>query len=524
MTFDIIIRNGIVLDGVSPKAYAADIGIAGGLIKVLGNLRGAKAGQVIPADGLYVAPGFIDPQNHSDSYLTLLEIPAMDSLVTQGITTIVVGHCGTSLAPLASPEALKSIQKWRSLAGANINWQTYADYMETLKRYPLGTNVLGLVGHATMRRGLLGDQLRAATAEEIRVIEKMVSDSFDAGAMGVSLGLVYAHEVNSSKAELISVAKMVAGRKKVLSVHLRSEGRGVVKALEEVIEIAEESGASLKISHFKIRGLQNNVYLEEALSVIDRAYQRGVNVFFDVYPYTTSWTVLYTYLPKWAYEGGKKAILQNIKERSSRQKILSFLASEDLSLGTIFIATSETNPVLTGKTLGQIAANQEVSVEEALLNVLEATATHAIVFDRNLSEDSMLELLKHPLAVVGTDGAGYDFSYSAFYGLVHPRCFGTMPRFLSLARDKKIMSWEEAIKKMTSRTADKMGIKNRGRIAAGASADIVAFDPRTIGSRATYENPYQQADGISYVIVNGRISFAYRESLVGAPTGLMLRA
>ena len=524
MTFDILIRNGNVIDGVAGKAYSADIGISGGIIKAVGNLRGSSAGQIIAADGLYVAPGFIDPQNHSDSYMTLLEIPTMDSLVTQGITTIVIGHCGTSLAPLASPEALKSIQKWHSLAGANINWQTYAEYAESLRRYPLGTNVMGLVGHATVRRGLIGDQIRTATVEEILMIEKMLSDSFDAGAMGVSFGLVYAHEVNSSKQELISVAKMVAGREKILSVHLRSEGSGVVQALEEVIEIAQESGAALKISHFKIRGQKNHEHLEEALAVIDRAYQRGVNVFFDVYPYTTSWTVLYTYLPKWAYEGGKSAILKNIKDKSSRQKILSFLASGESALGSIFIATSETNPGLTGKTLAQIAANQEVSVEEALLNVLEATATHAIVFDRNISDESMTALLKHPLAIIGTDGAGYDFSYSAMHGLVHPRCFGTMPRFLSLVREKKIMSWEEAVKKMTSRTADKMGIKNRGRIAAGQAADVVVFDPHSIGSRATYENPYQQADGISYVIVNGRVSFAYRESAIGVATGLILRS
>jgi len=320
MTFDLLIKNGTVLDGASNQAYKADIGINGNLIRVVGNLRGASAGQIIDASGLFVAPGFIDIQNHSDSYLTLLEIPSMESLVTQGITTILVGHCGTSLAPLSTPEALKSIQKWRSLAGANVNWQTFEEYLGTLKNYPLGVNVTSLVGHATVRRGLLSDQIRAATPEEILIIEKQIADSFEAGAKGVSLGLVYAHEANSSEEELLSVAKMVASNEKMLSVHLRSEGGHVVEALEEVIGLAEKSGCDLKISHFKIRGSQNYGYLDEALSVIDRAYQRGVSVFFDVYPYTTSWTVLYTYLPKWAYEGGKKSILKNRYCKTSRNR------------------------------------------------------------------------------------------------------------------------------------------------------------------------------------------------------------
>src|SRR3989338_3611139 len=446
MSFDILIRNGKVLDGIADKAYSADIGISGGMIKSVGNLRGARAVQTIPADGLFVAPGFIDPQNHSDSYLTLLEIPSMDSLVTQGITTIIVGHCGTSLAPLASPEALKSIQKWHSLVGANINWQTYAEYAKILSHYPLGANVMGLVGHATVRRGLIGDQIRTATVEEILMIEKMLSDSFDAGAMGVSFGLVYAHEVNSSKQELISVAKMVAGREKILSVHLRSEGSGVVQALEEVIEIAQESGAALKISHFKIRGQKNYEHLEGALAEIDRAYQRGVNVFFDVYPYTTSWTVLYTYLPKWAYEGGRNAILDNLRDSALRRKILAYLRDqEEKSLNDIVIATSETNPALVGKTLRQIAANQEVSVEEALLNMVAVTNAQVVVFDHNISQDSLPVLLKHPLSLIASDGAGYDFVYSPSHGLVHPRCFGTFPKFLGLVRDKKVeISWSDA--------------------------------------------------------------------------------
>lgn len=519
---DIIIKNGTVIDGVKNEAYIADVGISGGRIKEIGQLHRVDAKQVVEATGLYVAPGFIDIQNHSDSYFTLLEIPGQDSLLSQGITTIAVGQCGTSLAPLPSPDALKSVQKWRSLAGANINWQNFDEYLTILKNYPLGVNVTSLVGHATMRRGLVGDQVRPATKEEIAIVDKLLEDSLDAGAAGLSLGLVYAHEVNSSQEELLSAAKILAKHGKLLSVHLRSEGSHIVDALNEVIGIAEKSGCALKISHFKIRGEKNYQFLDSALTAIDQAKQRGVNIFFDVYPYTTSWTVLYTYLPKWAYEGGKKSILQNIRNSNSRGKIIEYLKSQDLNLGTVLVATSETNPALTGKTLSQLAINQEVSVQEALLNVLEGAAAQVVVFDRNLSEENLEILLKHPLSVIGSDGAGYDFSYSPIHGLVHPRCFGTMPRFLSLVRDKQLMTWPEAIKKITSRPAEKLKLPDRGKLVAGNVADVTVFEPRIIGSRATYENPYVAAQGLSYVVVNGQLSFSSHEPAI-KPAGLVLR-
>lgn len=524
-SFDLIIKNGTILDGIASEPIAADLGISGDQIKAIGQLHGASAAKIIEAESKLVTPGFVDIQNHSDSYFTLLEIPTADSLVSQGITSMALGQCGTSLAPLPGPEALKSIQKWHSLAGANLNWLSFAEYLATLENYPLGVNVASLVGHSTLRRGLVGDEVRPATPEEIKIMEKLFLDSFAIGAAGVSLGLIYAHETTSGAPELASAAAAAAAKGKLLSCHLRSEGGHVVAAINEVIALAQAASARLKIAHFKIRGRTNWPFFEEALSSIDRAYQRGVDVFFDVYPYSTSWTVLYTYLPKWAYEGGRNAILGHLRDRGSRQKILIYLKDQEHDLGSVFIATSETNSSFIGKTLAQVAANQEVSVEEALLNVLAATAAQVIVFDHNLSEDNMLALLRHPLAVIATDGAGYDFHYSPAHGLVHPRCFGTMPKFLSLVRDRKLMSWPEAIKKITSRPAEKLGLKKRGRLAVGNFADVAVLDPADLGSRASYENPYIQAEGVDLVVVNGKIAFAEDETLRSQtqPAGRVLR-
>ena len=523
MQFDTIIKNGTILDGISAEPHSADVGISGKEIKAIGNLSSARAKQIISADHKFVCPGFIDIQNHSDSYFTLLEIPAMPSLTSQGVTTIAVGQCGTSLAPLPNIEAIKSVQKWHSLAGANLNWLTFGEYFDSLKRYPLGVNVTSLIGHSTLRRGLVGDKVRPATPEEISIMSKLLSDGLSAGAAGMSLGLAYAHEANSTIEEMTEAATVVAKHKKLLSIHLRSEGAHVVESVDEAIDLAERARASLEISHFKVRGEKNWPKLEAAMARIDRAYQRGVNVSFDVYPYTTSWTVAYTYLPKWAYEGGRSAILENLQDPVSRRKILAYLKDqEEKSIGNMMIASSSTNPSFVGKTLRQIAANQEVGVEEALVNVIAGTNSQAVVFDLNISEESLPALLAHPLSLIASDGAGYDFVYSASHGLVHPRCFGAFPKFLGLVRDKKVkISWSEAVKKITSRAADKLGVGKRGRLTVGNFADIVVFDPRDIDSRATYESPYQESDGIDYVLINGKLVFW--ETLTGETAGEVLR-
>lgn len=507
MTFDIIIKGGTILDGVRNEGYLADIGVTKDKIKAVGNLSRFPAKTIISAENKYVSPGFVDIQNHSDSYLTLIETPALPSLVSQGITTIAVGHCGASLGPLPNLEALRSVQKWHSIAGANLNWLNFSEYLATLDNYPLGLNVTSLAGHATVRRGLLKDEIRPATPEEIQIETKIFRESLEAGAAGLSMGLVYAHEVSSNAEELLTVSQTAASRNKLLSVHLRSESSHVAQAVSEVIGLAEAAKSRAKISHFKIRSQKNWPLFEEVIASLERAYEQGVDIFFDVYPYTTSWSVLYTYLPKWAYEGGgKKLILQNLASPDNRSRIISHLKPSEQSFKDILIATSETNPAFVGKTIGQIAENQEISVSEALLNVISGTGAQVEVFDHNLSEEILMALLKHPLSVVATDGAGYDLSPHYQEGLVHPRCFGAIPKFLSIVRDKKILSWGEAIKKITSRPADKLGLKSRGKLAEGHFADIVVLDPHDVGSKASYQNPYIQSDGVDWVLVNGKIA------------------
>ncbi len=511
--FDILIKNGTVIDGTGAPARNADVGVEKGRVVAIGQDLKSAAREIIDATAKFVTPGFIDIQNHSDSYWTIFDQPGQTSLLSQGITTAVVGNCGSSLAPLVSPESIKTIQKWHDLSGININWRTFGEFIESLSAQNLGVNVASLVGHATIRRGILGDNIRQITQEELKSLEKLTAQSLDAGAVGLSFGLIYSHEVNSSERELLMLAGLLKKRNKYLSVHLRSESAGILDSVDEAINLAAVSGAAVKISHLKIRDQANWPLFEQLVTKLEAAYHRGVKISFDVYPYDTSWSVLYTYLPKWAYEGGRDALVKNILDGGQRRKILDFLRGANFNFSKIVIASSASNSLI-GKTISEIAASQQVSAAEAVLNIL-SISTQVIVFDHNLSPEQVQSLCASPLSMIATDGAGYDQRQP---GLMHPRCFGTMTRFLKMVQEQKLLKWEEAIKKITGEPASLLGVSDRGVLAKNAAADIVIFDPTQVTDRADYVNPDVLSAGIETVLVNGKIGFKNGEvmSLSGA--------
>ena len=517
--FDIVIKNGEVIDGTGKKPkFRSDIGIERGKVTELAaSIPESKGRTAIDATGKIIAPGFIDIQNHSDSYWTIFDQPDQLSMLSQGITTIVLGNCGSSVAPLANAESIKTIQKWHNLTGININWSTFAEFLKTLNGR-VGVNVASLVGHATLRRSLIGDQVRQATWDEVRVMDKMLWQAIEQGAFGLSMGLVYAHEVNSATEELLEMAKNLKTRGGYLSVHLRSESSQIVESIEEVLEIASKASVPLKISHLKIRGKQNWHLQPAVLNKLETAFHKGLDISFDVYPYNSSWSVLYTYLPKWAYEGGRTEILKLINSPVERKKIVEYLKAQEYDYKQITVATSENNNGLIGKTVADVASNASTSNEEALLNVLSACSTQAMVFDHNLSSEQTLEFLTSPLSMIATDGAGYTEKNA---NLVHPRCFGAMPKFLRLVREKNLMPLEEAIRKLTAEPARLLGLTDRGIITKSAVADLVILDPANISEQSSYAQPYQLSQGIDYVMVNGNL--AYAQNKVKGRFGLALR-
>jgi N-acyl-D-amino-acid deacylase len=507
--YSLIIKNGMVVDGSGAKPYKADIAIEGNTIVQIGDLENSRAKEVVDAEGKYVSPGFVDIQNHSDVYWALFDNPGLDSMVAQGITTAMVGNCGASLAPLISKDSILSIRKWHDLNGLNYNWESFSEYLKALAKQPLGINVGSLVGYSTLRRGLLGDQLRALSSQEEQVLLDALNTALQEGAFGLSTGLGYAHETFVSESELKRAAQMVKKHDALLSIHLRSEGAEITEGLAEAVQLLYEIGVNMKISHMKVHSKSNWHLMPHVITQLEDAYHKKGNIHFDLYPYDITWNVLYTYLPKWAYEGGQVILLQNLKDQTKRRKILDYLVTQDVRYSELYITNTSINLNVSGKKLGEVAARHEVSSEEMLLDLLERGGTDIRVFERNINSTHVEELAYHPLSIIASDGVGLPLTHGS--SLVHPRCFGAMPKFLGMALSSKRIGIEEAVAKITSTPASKAGIEKRGLLALGHYADIVIFSPN-VNSKADEVNPFRLPEGIDYVFVNGEC--ALREGKV----------
>lgn len=518
--YSLLIKNATIIDGSGKAPYVADLAVQGDEIANIAPNISTTAEEVIDAEGKIVCPGFVDLQNHSDSYWQLFDNPTLDSMISQGFTTILTGNCGASLAPLLSHEALLSVQKWHNLDAANINWQTFSEYIEELSTHKFGCNVASLVGYSTLRRAIVGDRVRALEKEEMAALKKALSQSLDAGAFGLSNGLSYAHEIIISELELFELAKIVKKANGLFSIHLRSEGGEVTEAVDEAIDIARNTDVNLKISHLKIRNQQNWEKYSEVVGLIEVAYHQNVNVHFDLYPYDTIWQALYSYLPKWAIEGGRTILLKHLSDPVQKNKILMYLNNLGVNFSAMQIASTANKLNFTGKTVGQVAKNLETSSEKAVLELIANGGSEVLVFEKNLKPEHVSALAEHPLSFIGTDGAG--FSAAQKDKLVHPRCFGTATKFIKESLGSGRISLEEIIRKLTSGPATKMGLKKRGELKPGNFADLVIFDKASISDRSTYQNPFQYSEGIEFVFVNGKTAVAHGK-ITGEKHGRILR-
>lgn len=526
-----VLKNAIVYDGTGSAPQKCDVAIDKDTIVAIAKNITASAQATADLDGRWLVPGFIDVQNHSDSYWQIFDNPSLDSMLLQGITSVLIGSCGASLAPLLSKDSLLSIQKWHDLKGVNLNWQTFAEYGVELSQKPLGCNIGSLVGYSTLRRGLIGDAIRTLEKNEIAFLKGVIKESMHAGAFGLSTGLSYAHELNISELELFELVQGVAEEQGLFSVHLRNESSEVVEGLAEALEIAENTGARTKISHFKIRGKQNYHLLPDCVALLQNAYHRGVNIHFDLYPYSAVWQPLYSYLPKWVIEGGRAAMLRNFSNPTQRQKILSAFHNLDTNLGEMLVVSSAHKLNVIGKKISEIAKGLSLSHEETALKLIENGGSELLVFDRCVDEKQLEDLLMHPLSIVATDGAG--FPLESNHGklsaidylnnrLNHPRCYGTTARFLSHMLQKKLLSPEEAIRKMTGAPARVAGFARRGEIKVGNFADLVILNPEQIKDMSEYVNPAQGPKGIEAVFVNGTLAVE-NSTTTGNLTGYFLK-
>ncbi len=506
--YSAVIKNATIIDGSGEPPIHGDIAIEGDKIVRIAESILTNAHNIIDAAGLVVAPGFIDAQNHSDSYWQLFDNPGLDSLRAQGFTTIAVGHCGASLAPLLSRESLFALQKWHSLEGANVNWSSFDEFLSVLSTQRFGCNVASLVGYNTLRRGLARDNTDALDTQEAKTLMHVLTESLKSGAFGLSTGLSYGHELSVTNMELKDFAGLVAKADGLLSVHLRSEGQRIVESIDEVLELAEETGVRLKISHLKITGKNQWHLFEEVQDRLETARHRGIPVWFDVYPYDTVWQGLTAYMPAWIRLGGRLQMLEELRKPLQRRKVLDYLHTIDTKISELQIVSTANNLNVVGKRLSQIAKDLEISSEETLLLLVENGGSEIMVFDSSLKPEHMTALMMHPLSLIATDGAGFPNPEVVTGGvindrMVHPRCFGTAPKFLSIVRDTNALSLAEAIRKLTFAPAQALGLKDRGLLKEGYYADLVIFNPSAIEDTATLTHPYKFPKGIAHVLVNG---------------------
>jgi len=508
MALDILIKNGTVIDGVGTPAYHADVAIKNGKIEKIGFLGEPSANTIIDATGQYVAPGFIDINNASDRHWTLFSHPNAESYLRQGVTTIVGGNCGSSLAPITTGNIIANIQKWTDIGRINVNWLTVKEFFEEVKKRKLTLNFGTLVGHATLRRSIVGDEFRELNEKELSQMKHMLVGALSDGALGFSTGLAYSH---AKMATIDEVASLVSAVKpgKIYSSHLKDEESKLYESVLEVIDISKKTKVGVEISHFKA-ALKNNFNLfDKSLEAIEKAAEEGIDINFDIYPYTSTATVFYTLLPHWIAVGGRAKLVENLKNFELRKRAIEEMSGREEDFGNIIVASGNIDKTFIGKSIKTISQNQGNGILETIINLLIVSEGKLIVFWPCLSEENFIKALKSPISIIASDGAAYNLDDARSGYLAHPRSFGCFPRVLSYyVREKNIIDLEDAVKKMTALPALKLGLSGRGVIRNGFFADIAIFNFDTIKDLASFENPFQYAQGINFVIINGQIALS----------------
>ncbi len=508
--YDVLIKNGTIVDGSGRPMYRADVAIREDKIVAIGDFAHVRAEKEIDALGKYVVPGFVDINNHSDTYWQLLADPHLESMLRQGVTTIVGGNSGSSLAPLTDPSVIRSIQKWTDVERINFNWLSMEEFLREVEHRQPGVNFATLVGHGTLRRGAMKDETRTIVPDEISIMQRYLKTALKDGAIGLSTGLKYTHARGAGTRELVTLAKMAVDQGGIYATYVRDEEENLVKAVEEALMVAKEAKTPIHISHLKAVGEKNWHLMDEVFNLIETAALNDIAVTFDVYPYTSTGSVLYTLLPEWVTQNGRTMMIEQLKDKQTYVSVLRDMRKDEIDYSQVVISSSTLSKMLTRRRISEIATMQGKSPEEVVLDLLLASDGRAIVSMEVLSEKNVLKAIQHPFSIISSNGVGYDLAHKETGDLVHPRNFGTFPKvFAEYVRRQKALSWEEAVHKMTGKPAVKFNIEKRGLIGEGYYADVVVLDPELIEDRSTMEDPYQYPVGISHVFINGRIALEH---------------
>jgi len=504
---DIILESGSVYSGENTEPETADVGIRGDRIVTIGDLAGRSAASRIDVSNLAVVPGFVDIHSHavrSDPEDGIFRWPDAENLIRQGVTTVVGGPDGSSPLPISGT-------------------------LDAIERNPASVNFATFVGHGSIRRLIIGDDDRAPTDEELELMRGEVRTAMEQGAFGLSSGLIYLPGRFATTEEVIELAKVAAEYDGIYISHMREEGLDVLKSVEETIRIGEEGGLPTQLTHHKIVGAPMWGSSTETLRLVDEALARGVDVSIDQYPYTASSTSLTILFPGWSLDGGREALLQRLADPEQRQRIQADIVYRiEVDRGgndpaNVVLASCPHDNTINGLNLSELLRQEEreVSKENAaeLLMELVEDGNCSAVFHAINSED-VRNIMRHPATMPASDGGIEGPSER----VPHPRNYGTFARVLGYyVREQQVMPLHTAIHKMTMLPADRIGLSDRGRIVAGAIADIAVIDPATVIDKATFEDPHQYAEGAHYVFVSG-VAVLSNSQMTGERPGKVLRS
>jgi N-acyl-D-amino-acid deacylase len=505
MAWSLLIRGGSLVDGSGAPARRADVAVEGERIAAVAPALAGEATRVVDATGKVVAPGFIDMHSHSD--LFYFACPSAESKIRQGVTTEVVGMCSFSQAPVR-PEQQALMKGWVGGIGQtpDLKWETFAQYLDTLRSVRPAVNVAHFVGHGA----------RHADAGEIATMERHLGEALDAGAWGFSTGLVYPPSSYADTREIVALARAMAPRGGQYSSHIRGESSMLLDSIAEAIRIGEEAGVRVEVSHVKASGRENWPKIDAALRMLDEARARGVDVAGDVYPYNAGSTKMDNLMPAWSHEGGTAKLIERLADPKVRRRIVEECLVDGERWGTvaqggvgfdqIFIASCRRREV-EGLNLAQLAQQSGQPPAEALMNLLldEKCTVSMVSFSQSI--ENVAKVLAHPALTVGSDSIPLFEGAGDKPGKPHPRSYGTFPRVLSeYTRERKLFSLETAVNKMSGMPAQRLGLRDRGLVQPGYFADLTIFDPATVKDESTYPDPHRYPSGIPYVIVNGTVA------------------
>jgi N-acyl-D-amino-acid deacylase len=506
---DLLIAGGMIYDGTGVPPSRGDVGISGGVIRSMGRIGRSRAAAVIEADGLAVAPGFIDVHDHTAE--GLLVNPRAESAVRQGVTTLVSGNCGDSPFPLTDEAFEKTRAALAAEYGLDVTWRDAAGFLGRLERSGVAVNYATFVGHGTVRAAAMGFGDRAASAAELERMKSLVGEAMAGGALGLSSGLEYTPGSFAPTGELIELCRVAARTGGLYATHMRDEEAGILEAVDEALRIAGEAPIRLQMSHLKVGYAANWPKFGELIARLERARAAGIDFRCDRYPYVAWATGLSMFFPLWSREGTTDDFIGRLREVSLQDRLRSEVAAKEIELGSwdkvlISSVATDKNRGIEGLNVLDASAKAAKTPYEFMRDLLIEERGRVGMITFGMSEDHLKVLLAHPLVGVGSDGSAVAPYGPLGKGKPHPRLYGTFPRALGkYVREEKVVPLEEMIRKITSMPAAHLGLVRRGRLEAGWAGDVCVFDPARVADRATFAEPAVYPEGIEKVVVNGEI-------------------